>query len=72
MRELKAFENYGAFGELRGPNARSTAREATQKEAEKVIFLQLKIRYLTQVHLEIEKELPRVISKTQRFGSYWK
>ncbi len=26
MRELKAFENYDAFGELRGPNARSTAR----------------------------------------------
>jgi hypothetical protein len=38
MRELKAVVNYGAFGELRGAKARSTAREATQTEAEKGAF----------------------------------
>jgi hypothetical protein len=63
MRELEAFENYDAFGELRSAKARSTARDATQKEAEKMIFFQEKIRYLTQVHLEVAKGLPREMAK---------
>ena len=66
LRELEAFENFDSRGEIRSAKARSTARDATQREAEKVIFLQEKIRYLTQVHLEVAKRLPREMAKIRK------
>ena len=60
---LTEVEAYGACvnadGEFRSEKAQSTARETAQKQAEHMIYLQEKIRYLMQTHSEVVRRLSR-------------
>ncbi len=54
---LREAQAYGACvnadGEFRSEETQSTARDTAQKEAEQMIYMQEKVRYLMQTHSEI-------------------
>jgi hypothetical protein len=52
-----------ADGEFRSEEAQSTARDTAQKEAEQMIYMQEKIRYLMQTHSEVAWRLSQEMAR---------